>query len=301
MVLYTSIGGFVSVVRTDVIQGALMVLGGMLIFWFVTQAAGGVGVVRELYAMPDKQYLFELEGAMPFSVLLGLSLSGALKLLVDPRQLSRFYALKDDREVQRGRWVAVVGLALVLACLFPVGLYAHFLLEDVTDTDLIVPLLVTDPSVFPVWATDVLIVSILAAAMSSMDSVLLVAASTLYKNLVAPLKRSANELRWTRAAVVGFALCSAVLALNPPADIVEITIFSGSLYAVCFFPAVIFGLYSTGGSAQAVFASMIVGVTVLMLWLVLDLRSISHEVFPALMCSIAAYWLISLTSTPRTP
>lgn len=301
VVLYTSIGGFVSVVRTDVIQGALMVLGGMLIFWFVTQAAGGVGVVRELYAMPDKQYLFELEGAMPFAVLLGLSLSGALKLLVDPRQLSRFYALKDDREVQRGRWVAVVGLALVLACLFPVGLYAHFLLEDVTDTDLIVPLLVSDPSVFPVWATDVLIVSILAAAMSSMDSVLLVAASTLYKNLVAPLKHSANELRWTRAAVVAFALCSAVLALNPPADIVEITIFSGSLYAVCFFPAVIFGLYSTGGSAQAVLASMIVGVTVLMLWLVLDLRSISHEVFPALMCSIAAYWLVSLTSTPTAP
>ena len=90
--------------------------------------------------------------------------------------------------------------------------------------------------------SDFLIIAILAAAMSSMDSVLLVAASTLYRNVVAPFSTSSRELLWTRAAVVGFSLIAAALALNPPGDIVEI-IFSGSLYAVCFFPAVVFGLY----------------------------------------------------------
>ena len=117
--------------------------------------------------------MFELNGGIPFAVLLGVSLSGSLKLLADPRQLSRFYALKDEAEVLRGKWIATIGLAIVLGCLFPVGIYAHLIMTDVTDTDLIVPSLVNDASVFPLWATDFLVVSILAAAMSSMDSVLL--------------------------------------------------------------------------------------------------------------------------------
>ena len=192
VVLYTSIGGFVSVVRTDAIQGVLMLMGAMTIFYFVTQAAGGITSVGQLTDMPGKEFLFDLNGAVPFAVLLGVSLSGALKLIVDPRQLSRFYGLKSDAEVKRGMWIAVLGMTLILACMFPIGLYAHLILENVTDTDLIIPRLVNDPAIFPFWVTDLLIVSIVSAAMSSMDSVLLVASSTLYKNIIAPFKTIEN-------------------------------------------------------------------------------------------------------------
>ena len=85
-------------------------------------------------------------------------------------------------------WIAVLGLTLILACMFPIGLYAHLVLENVTDTDLIVPRLVNDPSIFPFWVTDLLIVSIVSAAMSSMDSVLLVASSPSTKTSLRHLK-----------------------------------------------------------------------------------------------------------------
>ena len=156
VVLYTSIGGFVSVVRTDAIQGVFMLLGAMTIFYFVTKAAGGIGAVTKLVDMPTKQHLFDLNGAMPFAVVLGVSLSGALKLIVDPRQLSRFYGLKNDAEVKRGMWIAIVGLTLILVCMFPIGIYAHLILDNVTDTDLIVPTLVNDAAIFPFWVTDLL-------------------------------------------------------------------------------------------------------------------------------------------------
>ena len=302
VVLYTSVGGFVSVVRTDVLQGTLMLLGSLVIFYFVTRAAGGVTSIATLSALPDKQFLFELNGGIPFAVLLGVSLSGSLKLLADPRQLSRFYALRDEAEVLRGKWIATIGLAIVLGCLFPVGIYAHLILTDVTDTDLIVPSLVSDASVFPLWATDFLIVSILAAAMSSMDSVLLVAASTLYKNIVAPFNPSSRELLWTRTAVIGFSIVAALLALNPPGDIVEITIFSGSLYAVCFFPAVVFGLYWQLGSARTVLWSMAVGISALIVWIAAGWRQELHEVFPALLLSTFTYYLLSKAEAPsETP
>ena len=290
VVLYTSIGGFVSVVKTDAIQGVLMLMGAITIFYFVTRAAGGLTAVSQLTDMPTKQHLFDLNGALPFAVLLGISLSGALKLIVDPRQLSRFYGLKSEAEVKKGMWIAVLGLTLILACMFPIGLYAHLILENVSDTDLIVPTLVNDPDIFPFWVTDLLIVSIISAAMSSMDSVLLVASSTLYKNLIAPFHHVKNEVRWSRMAVIGLALIAALMALNPPGDIVGITIFSGSLYAVCFFPPVVFGLYNKVASARVVLTSMILGMSVLVIWISLGLSTLIHEVFPALLVSALVYW-----------
>ncbi len=298
VVIYTSVGGFISVVRTDVMQGILMVIGAVLLFYFVTEAAGGVGAIGKLASQPDKSYLFEWNGGISFAFLIGLSLSGALKLIVDPRQLSRFYALKDDEEAKRGIWIAMIGLLLVQLSIFPIGLYSHFLLEDVTDTDLIVPTLLNAPEIFPIWAADFLTVAIVAAAMSSMDSVLLVAASTSFKNLIRPLHPTKAELGWTRSLVMIIAVLAAALALNPPGDIVEITIFSGSLYAVCFLPAVVLGLHWQRGNSRAVMWSMTLGTLVLIIWMLSGLRGQLHEVFPALMVSVSVYVAISLYGQP---
>jgi Na+/pantothenate symporter len=201
--------------------------------------------------------------------------------------------LRDERSVRTGVWVAGVGITVIQACLFPVGLYAHFLLDGVTDTDLIIPTLVNDTTVFPLWAADCLVIAIVAAAMSSMDSVLLVGASVLYKDVVEVIRPAARPLAWTRGGVVGLAGLAALVALDPPGGIVEITIFSGSLYAVCFFPAILFGLHWRRGNATAVLASMILGVTVLLAWLLAGFSAFVHEVFPALLVSCAVYVLNS--------
>jgi SSS family transporter len=298
VVLYTSIGGFVSVVRTDVVQGILMVLGSTTIFCFVLNAAGGFGAFAELAQAPGTEHLFTLNAGLPFIVLLGIALSGSLKLLVDPRQISRFYALKDERSVRVGIWVAVGGIALIQLCLFPVGILARTLLDGVPDTDLVIPTLINDVSVFPIWVADFLVVAMVAAAMSSMDSVLLVAASVLYKDLVETLHPTAHPLTWTRIGVVGFSLIAAVIALNPPGGIVEITIFSGSLYAVCFFPAILFGLHWHRGTASGVLASMVTGVIVLLGWMLAGPRDVVHEVFPALMVSCLVYLFFAKTGQP---
>ena len=279
VVVYTSVGGFVSVVRTDVIQGGLMVVGAAMLFYFVTQAAGGVGTIVDLAEQPQHEFLFEWNGGIPFVVLLGVALSGSLKLIVDPRQLSRFYALQDERAAKQGLWVAVIGLTLVQACLYPIGIYAHLLLDNVSDTDLIVPTLINNAAIFPLWAADFLFVAIVAAAMSSIDSVLLVAASTGYKNLLAPLYATQTFVVDTLAGYRFRAYSGVVVALDPPGDILQITIFSGSLYAACFFPAVVLGLYWSKGDARAVLGSMLVGTLMLLLWLALQLDSCCMKYF----------------------
>ena len=302
---YTSVGGFHSVVRTDVVQGVLMMLGSVAIFWCVTDAAGGVGSLSTLQAQPQSEHLFTANAGTPFVVLLGVALAGSLKLFVDPRQITRFYALRDERSVRQGMWVALIGIIVIQACLFPVGLYAHLLLADINDTDLIVPTLLNDPDVFPPWLGELLLVAILAAAMSSLDSVLLVIASVFYKDLFAPaLRRDAateHGVGVTRVFVVLFALLAAGLALRPPAGIVEITTFSGSLYAVCFLPPVLLGLYWRRGDAVCVLLAMGVGVSVLLLWLMVGFSQWLHEVFPALLASLSTYVVLAMRRQSEPP
>ena len=299
IVMYTMLGGFVSVVRTDVLQGSLMVVGSILLFYFITTAAGGVGVIADLPNEPSRAHLAELNGAIPFVVLIGIALAGSLKLLVDPRQVTRFYGLKDDRSVRVGIWVAVIGILVIQFCLFPLGLYAHFLLDGVTDTDLVVPTLVNDPGVIPPLVGDFLVIAILAAAMSSLDSVLLVAASVASRDLLGrPNRKDGTVVRGARFGVAGFAALAAVVALNPPGGIVEITIFSGSLFAVCFVPTILLGLHWRRGNEAAALAAFGVGIPVLLGWLSTGLGDVVHEVFPALFASTTAYVIVSLRGRP---
>ena len=297
---YTSVGGFHSVVRTDVVQGILMVVGSVLIFGFVTHAAGGIASVTTLFDRPDTEHLFSLNAELPFAVLFGIAMAGSLKLLVDPRQLSRYYGLKNASGLRAGIWIAVVGILLIQFSLFPVGLYARMLLEGISDTDLVVPMLVNDANVFPTFVADFLVVAITAAAMSSMDSVLLVAGSVLSRDVVGSFRKVAGSegVRWSRWAIVGVALTAALIALNPPGDIVEITIFSGSLYAVCFVPTVILGLHWDRGDGVSAVTSILVGITVLCVWLALGFDDFIHEVFPALFASIGSYVVMALSRPP---
>lgn len=284
---YTSLGGFVSVVRTDVLQGALMVVGSVLLFVCVTSASGGVGAIATVTELPTATRLFALDTALPFVVVLGVALAGSMKLLVDPRQVSRFYGLRDEASIRTGIWVAVIGILVIQFSLFPVGLYAHFLVDPVSDTDVIVPMLVNDPTVVPPLLGDFLVVAILGAAMSSLDSVLLVAASVTTRDLI----QSKREVGSSRVLVVAFAIGAAIIALDPPGGIVELTIFSGSLYAVCFIPTLLIGLHWRRGDARTAIAAMVLGMAVLFAWLLLDGQSRFgvHEVFPALLVSCVVY------------
>ena len=137
--------------------------------------------------------------------------------------------------------------------------------------------------------------------MSSLDSVLLVAASVTTRDIAGRWLQSppattgvdgaenARIVVWTRICVVAFAVVAAVVALKPPGGIVELTIFSGSLFAVCFVPTILLGLHWRRGDEAAALAAFGIGIGVLLAWMATGLNATVHEVFPALACSTTAY------------
>ena len=306
VMLYTVIGGFISVVKTDAVQGVVMVVAAVLLFHGTTRAAGGVGSIFELADAPDTAHLFTWNGGEAFPLVLGVIVAGTIKFIVEPRQLSRFYALRSSREVRTGVWVSTLLFAAVYAMLVPIGMYARQVLPGgIEDTDLVVPGLLTEPGVFAPGVGAFLLVAMVAAAMSSLDSVLLVMASTTDRDIFGVLRgRKRNErsaMRRTRWYVALFAAITAVIALNPPDGVVGLTAFSGAMYAACFFPAVILGLHWRRGNGTSAIASFLVGLGVLVLWRLTPLGDVLHEVFPAVALSLAAYVLVARLAGPANP
>jgi Na+/pantothenate symporter len=68
-----------------------------------------------------------------------------------------------------------------------------------------------------------------------------------------------------------------------------LTAFSGSIYAACFFPPIILGLYWNKGNGAAVLTSFAIGIGTLTLWRFVPGVASVHAVFPALVFSTGAY------------
>jgi Na+/proline symporter len=172
-----------------------------------------------------------------------------------------------------------------------VGIYARRIVPTgIEDTDLVVPTLLSE--VFGQGTSAFLMVAMVAAAMSSLDSVLLVMASTAERDVFAilrPGRSEDQEMWWTKAWVGLFAFITMLISLNPPGGIVELTAFSGALYGACFFPALVLGLHWKRGNGPAVIASFLTGIGVLLVWDLVPGSAILHEIFPAMILSTGVY------------
>lgn len=293
VMLYTAVGGFISVAKTDAVQGVIMCVAAFILFWGASSAAGGVGTVFDLEPTATGGDLLSFNLAMPFTVLIGVMMASTMKFMVEPRQLSRFYAIKDQKNILKGRVVSTAAFLIVYSMLVPIGLYAHRIInQPLADPDMVVPTLLTNTAVFNPVLSSFLALAMVAAAMSSLDSVLLVMASTFHRDIVAVNKSDesgALQVKSTRIYVIAGAIITAIIALNPPGGIVSLTSFSGSLYAACFMPAILFGLHWKRGNNLAVIASMVSGAMVLVVWPFTAYAGVVHKVFPAMIISALLY------------
>jgi SSS family transporter len=294
---YTMIGGFISVVKTDAVQGVVMIFAALLLFFGTVDAAGGFASALEVRNQPGGEELFTWGGGVTIPLLIGTMVAGLVKFAVEPRQLSRFFALEGEKAMRTGMWVSSLTFAGVFSLLIPVGIYARKIFPTgIEDTDLVVPTLLSE--VFGQGTSSFLLVAMVAAAMSSLDSVLLVMASTTERDVVSvlrPGRTEAQEMFGTKGWVALFAFITMLISLNPPGGIVELTAFSGALYGACFFPALVLGLHWKRGNGQAVIASFVVGIVVLLGWPFLPGSEVIHQIFPAMLLSTAAYVGLSLS------
>jgi SSS family transporter len=300
---YTLAGGFRAVVLTDAVQGLLMAVGAVVMLVAVLYQGGGLpAVLEELRAQKPEPWPWR--GEMPLMAILGLSLASGMKLLVDPRQISRFYGLRDHTDERPLRLATIVAPLLIAStyfCMLPIGALSHVLIpaKAIHDSDQVIPyLLGTSEVLGPVLSSFFLLV-LLSAALSSLDSVLLVGASAVERDLIFQRDHTATTIGRTRLWVMLLSLVSMLMALNPFGGIVEITAFSGSLYAACFFPTLVVGMYWSRRTAAGALACMLAGSVIVVGWYFAKRAAWTtwHEVYAGLSVAILSYVVVSLLTS----
>lgn len=275
---YIFIGGFVAVVWSDLFQGLLMFFGLILlpiVAWFSLDS--GASLVNGLNAIDPA--LTNIWGGnddvwMNVFTILGFSMIG-LGFLGSPQVYVRFMSIKNEAEIDKGRWVALIFTFLTDAAAVSIGLLARYLFTEAGQ----------DPeAVFGVGATDVLklmteeflplvlvaiyVAIVLSAIMSTIDSLLVIASSAITRDFYQKIFRpdlKDNELTGISRlvtlvmAIIALALAIGMAVLSPDRQVFWVIIFGWSGIAATFCPVIILSLFWKGYSEKGAIASMISG------------------------------------------
>lgn len=208
-VVYTILGGLLADALTDTVQFTLMCITLGVAGILGVKAAGGFEGMRD--ALPPS--FFEPTGTYPVWVLLVFAAS-ALSALVEPAFYQRIFAAKSYRSV-----VIALGVGIVLWAAYDwittvLGMTATAL---GVDTEPRYALMTLALDVLPAGLRGLFVAGVFAAAMSTIDSYLLIAggnlAYDLYRPLVRPGMSDAEVLRLSRWMIVLAAVASVALAL----------------------------------------------------------------------------------------
>lgn len=275
---YIFIGGFVAAVWSDLFQGLLMFFGLVLlpiVVWFSMDH--GAGVTEGLNAIdPTLTQVFgrSTDPWMNVFTILGFSMIG-LGFLGSPQVYVRFMSIKDETEIDKGKWVAAAFTLLTDAAAVSIGILARiYFTESGQDPEAILGnngedvLSMITESFLPTLLVAVFIAIVLSAIMSTIDSLLILASSAItrdfYQKIFRPDIKDKDLTKISRIATIIMAFTALVIAIimnyvSPDRQIFWVIIFGWSGIAATFCPVVILSLFWKGYSEKGAMASMITG------------------------------------------
>ena len=301
ILFYSTAGGMVAGIWTDVLQGALMLLAAGGVFFYALEAGGGLGQIARSISASERfgRQFLEPFGETPVLLPLGFFFVFGIGVLGQPHMLHKFFMLRDPRRL---KWLPLIlGGSQVVCLLIWLGL------------GLAVPALVAQGKLPPLdrpddaaplfllhFAPDLLaglaVAAILAAIMSTADSFTNLGAAALVRDLPKALGRQVrNELLWGRIATVGVTLAAAVTAYLYNDLIALLGTFSFGMFGAALAPALAVGLNWQRVTAAAATASIITG-TVLNLVLELRLIPLPPGALPAAVSLAASFAVLLLVS-----
>lgn len=315
--VYTAIGGFRAVVMTDLIQGVIVLIGGIALFITLICSLGGLGSAIEslshtkIFGGMDGKALFEfgklgpppiMKAGMIVPFILSLTFAISVAQLASPQLVVRFVAARDEKVIANGMILTPLIIGLFAICVFSIGPFGWLVIPKYTnvmpflkDTDLVVPFIAM--KLFPAGINALLLTAIIAAAMSTINSLVHVTATAFVRDFLQNLKELNDDtaLKLTRLSVFTFALIPLVFAIKPMGLIVEIVGVSFSVITAAFLVPLLAVLYSERPNHTAASASMVAAVITCVLWYWMYYRVYwVYPVIPGLVASLAVYAAFSL-------
>lgn len=286
ILLYTFMGGFMAVCVTDFIQGMLMLVGILAVPIAALFLVGSENMTSLLDASGVAQgsqsflNLMHSGGKAYTGMEIFSQFAWCFGYFGMPHILVRFMAVRDEKEIRKSRWIAIIWctLSLAFACalgvigrayLYPVilgtegaGSAENVFIEMITKVftqDLALP-----------FVGGLFLCGILAAIMSTADSQLLVTASAvsedLYHQVVNPKADSKKVLSISRITVLVVAVLAYIIALDPDSSIMGLVSNAWAGFGAAFGPLVVLSLYWKRTNLPGAVAGIVSGALTVLVW-----------------------------------
>ncbi len=194
-----------------------------------------------------------------------------------PHILVRFMAVKNEKELNKSKVVAIVWvtLSLIFACVIGVIGRAYMNFEEILTSgtenifiEMIKKVFMSEINA-PVIA-GIFLCGILAAIMSTADSQLLVSASAIAEDIYkGVIKRDADDkkvLRLSRIAIVVIAIIAYVIALDPDSSIMGLVSDAWAGLGAAFGPLVLMSLFWKRTNLPGAIAGLVSGALTVIIW-----------------------------------
>lgn len=311
---YTFMGGYLSVCTTDLIQSILMCCALFVVFvGSICQAGGVENIANALHDIPGFISLLQsavpqLDGTFGTPDQIGIitivsSISWGLGYLGIPHILVRFMSIRDEKEITKSRWIAVIWLIISLACAVCIGLVGRALLPDqfITQSDAENIFVVLSRILLPSFLCGLVSTGILAASMSSSSSYLLIAGSSIAKNIYKGLfnKKATDKqvMICARITLIIVMLFGILIALSSDSTIFAITSYAWAGFGASFGPLILFSLYWKRTNLTGAIAGMVTGgVSVIVYEVFLTPLGGIFELYSLLPCFILSCIIILIVS-----
>ncbi|MBR3181643.1 MAG: sodium/proline symporter [Eggerthellaceae bacterium] len=325
--LYTMVGGYLSVVATDFVQGCLMfcalvvvVLGSITMaggidntvaflsdipgFLSMTTMAVPVADADGVQMVQNGQPLFEAEPSAYGLLTIVSTMSWGLGYFGMPQVLVRFMGIRNEEEVKTSRRIAIVWVIISMFSAVMIGIIgraimpAQLLTQSAAESIFIVLSQIMLPSFF----CGLVVSGILAASMSSASSYLLITGSSVAENIFRGIfKKDATDnqvlivSRITLACVLLFGI---FVAWDENSIIFNVVSYAWAGLGASFGPLTLFSLYWRRTNKAGAIAGMVAGAVMVLVWhnLIKPMGGVFgiYELLPAFLCSCLAIVVVSL-------
>lgn len=286
ILVYTFMGGFMAVCVTDFVQGTLMLIGLITVpvLGYAILGPSNVSTIIDQSGVAggavSYMNLFH-NGGEPYKLIDIISQIGwGLGYCGMPHILTRFMAVKDERELKKSKFIAItwVALSLGFACLIGVlgRAYLYPVILGTAETGsaenvfiAMITKMFTEDLSLP-FVGGVFLCGIMAAIMSTADSQLLVTASSvsedLYRGVVKPDADQNKVLKVSRWTVVVVAVLAYIIAIDPNSSIMGLVSNAWAGLGAAFGPIVLMSLFWKRTNLQGAIAGMAGGGLTVVIW-----------------------------------
>ena len=316
---YTIMGGFRAVSTTDLIQSVVMSMALIAVLVYGVSVAGGWDVVldnaRSLpgYLTMAASHNAADNTATSYSLLdIASTLAWGLGYFGMPHILLRFMAIEDEKKLVLSRRIASVWVVIAMTASIVIGMVGlgmtkagalEFLSGSSSETLIVrVASLIAQHGVLAAILAGLILAGILAATMSTADSQMLAAASSVSQNILQEFGHmkltEKQSLFAARLTIICISVVGVVLARDPNSSVFGIVSFAWAGFGGSFGAVVLCSLFWKRCNWQGALAGMLSGGLMVFVWkyIISPLGGVFgiYELLPAFLMSLLVCVVVSL-------